>query len=163
MIASPVRLALSVVACCGVGLVGCGRARQTYRTTAEITRLHAFGRDPKAPGMMDVELKYTACPGDARKVVRGDRAFAACGLSLAEGQKVEVDVTSTFNAERGNYRSEITRIGTCELKTDPKDEANYEHVEDCVELKMTGNAVGVRCNRTRNAALVAKCPWLRRN
>lgn len=145
-----------------VALPSCSPKKKVYRTTVEVTRVHAFGRDPKAPGMMDVELRYVACPGDARKVVRGDKTFASCGLSLATGQKLEADVVSTYNAERGTFRSDVVKLGTCDLKTDPKDEANYEQVEDCSELKITGAVVGVRCERKRSDALIDKCPWLRR-
>lgn len=143
-------------------LLGCGRQR-TYRTTVELTRVHAFGRDPRAPGMMDVELRYVDCPGDARKLIRGDKDFAACGLGLKVGSKVPVDVVSTYVPDRNVYRSDVVRIGDCAIKTDPKDEANFERIEVCSDLKMTGAVVGVHCDRKRSEALVAKCPWLRRN
>jgi hypothetical protein len=142
-------------------VAGCS-GKKTYHTTVELTRVHPFGRDPKAPGMMDIELRYSECPGDARKLIRGDKEFAKCAVGFKTGAKVPVDVVSTYVSDRGAYRSEIVKIGDCTIKTDPKDEANYEQIEECTDLKMSGGVVGVHCDRTRNAALVAKCPWLRR-
>jgi hypothetical protein len=143
------------------GTLSCSR-KQTYHTTVELTRVHAFGKDPKAPGMMDIELRYSECPGDARKLIRGDKEFAKCALGFKKGAKVPVDVESVYNSDRGAYRSNIVKIGDCAIKTDPKDEANYEQVEECTDLKMSGGVAGVHCDRTRNPTLVAKCPWLRR-
>jgi hypothetical protein len=143
------------------GTLSCAK-KQTYHTTVELTRVHAFGKDPKAPGMMDIELRYSECPGDARKLIRGDKEFAKCALGLKKGSKVPVDVVSVYNSERGAYRSDIVKIGDCPIKTDPKDEANYEQIEECTDLKMSGGVAGVHCDRTRNPALVAKCPWLKR-
>jgi hypothetical protein len=143
-------------------LAGCQDVKK-YKTTVELTRVHAFGKDPKEPSSMDVELRYSECPGEARKLVRGDKVFAKCGLKLHVGEKVPVDVIRTYDSDRGVYRSEVTRIGECDIKTDPKDEANYEVVENCAELKATGSVVGVHCGRRRDKALTDKCPWLRRN
>ena len=148
--------------CAGGLLAGCRRT-QSYRTTVELTRVHAFGRDPKAPGMMDVELRYADCPGDARRLVRGDKTFAACGLNLKAGMRVPAEVVRRYDPDRGQFRSEVTRIGDCAITTDPKDEANYEMVEDCTDLKASGAVVGVHCSRRRDTKLITTCPWLLRN
>lgn len=112
---------------------------------------------------MDLELKYAECPGRARKLIRGNKEFAKCALGFKAGDKLPVDVAMKYNSERGSYRSDITRIGPCSIQVDSKDEANYEAIENCTEIKATGLSVGVRCNRQRDEALLAKCPWLRRN
>lgn len=143
------------------GTLSCSN-KQTYHTTVELTRVHVFGKDPKAPGMMDVELRYSECPGDARKLIRGDKDFAKCALDFKKGAKVPVDVVSVYNSDRGAYRSDIVKIGDCPIKVDAKDEANYEQIQECSDLKMSGGVAGVHCDRTRNPALVAKCPWLKR-
>ncbi|RYE95129.1 MAG: hypothetical protein EOO75_00105 [Myxococcales bacterium] len=155
----PVAL-LALVVC--APLVGCRRT-QKFTTTVELNRVHAFGRNPKEPSAMDVELRYVDCPGEARKLVRGDKAFATCALALKAGVRVPVDVTRRYDADRGVFRSEVTRIGTCDITTDPKDEVNYEVVENCTDLKATGMVVGVNCSRRREPALIEKCPWLLRN
>ncbi len=143
------------------GFAGC-KDPQKYHTKVELTRVHAFGRDPREPGSMDIELRYSECPGEARKLIRGDKAFAACGLRFKSGDKVPAEVIRTYDSERGAYRSEVIRLGDCEIKTDPKDEANYELVESCTDLKATGMVVGVVCSRRRDKELTDKCPWLRR-
>lgn len=145
-------------------LVSC-RSNKTFKTTVELTRVYPLGRDPRAPTLMDVELRYSECPGDARKLVRGDKDFAKCALDkLKTGMKnVSVEIVQSYNAERGNWRGDVVKIGDCAVKADSKDEANYERIEVCSELKMTGAAVGVHCDRKRAPALVEKCPWLRRD
>jgi hypothetical protein len=121
------------------------------------------GQDPKAPpGMMDLELRYSDCPGDARRVMRGDKTFSQCGAKFKKGDKIAADLVLSYSSERGQYRSEIVRLDDCEVKLDPKEEANYETVQECKELVSSGAVVGVHCDRTRNKELVAKCPWLKR-
>jgi poly(hydroxyalkanoate) depolymerase family esterase len=78
------------------------------------------------------------------------------------GDKVAVDLLASYNSEKGSYRVVVTKLGDCEVKQDPKDEANYEIVETCTDVKASGAVVGVHCDRTRSKELVAKCPWLRR-
>ena len=143
---------------------GCGEKPAKYTTTVEIVGVQRLGgQDPKAqPGMMDLELKYSECPGDARRVIRGDKTFSQCGAKFKKGDKVPADVMLTYSSERGQYRSELVRLDDCEVKLDPKEEANYETVQDCKDLVSSGAVVGVHCDRTRNAELVAKCPWLKR-
>lgn len=151
---------LALVVC--APLMGC-RKTVKYTTTVELNRVHAFGRNPKEPSFMDIEMRYVDCPGEARKLVRGDKAFAACALDFKPGSRLPVDVTRRYDADRGVFRSEVTRIGTCDIATDPKDEVNYEVVENCSDLKATGMVVGVNCSRRRDPALIEKCPWLLRN
>lgn len=143
---------------------GCGEKPTKYTTTVEIVGLTRLGnQDPKAPpGMVDIELKYTECPGDARRVMRGDKTFSPCAAKFKKGDKIPADVVLTYSSERGQYRSELVRLDDCEVKLDPKEEANYETVQDCKDLVSSGAVVGVHCDRTRNKELVAKCPWLKR-
>lgn len=152
--------ALAFAAC--TGALGCGEKNPSFKTTVTLLRVHAFGRDPKEPVMMDVELWYSECPGKARKLIRGDKTFAKCSLALKAGDKVSAQVQQTYDAERNVYRSQITRLGSCDIQTDAKDEANYEAIEDCKEIKATGSVVGVQCSRRRSPELIARCPWLRR-
>ena len=112
--------------------------------------------------MMDLELKYSDCPGDARRVMRGDKTFSQCGAKFKKGDKIAADLVLSYSSEKGQYRSELVRLDDCEVKLDPKEEANYESVQDCKDLVSSGAVVGVHCDRTRNPELVAKCPWLKR-
>jgi hypothetical protein len=143
--------------------LGCEKP-QRYTTTAEIIQVQRFGQDPvTAPHATDVELKFVECPGDARKVMRGDKVFSLCAAKLKKGDKATVELVSRWVADKGGYRSEIVKLNDCDVKIDPTDEANWEIVQDCKDLEASGATVGVRCERKRSKELVAKCPWLRRN
>jgi hypothetical protein len=148
---------VAVVAC----LPGC-RKPEHYQTTLEVLQLRRVGRDPKAPPITDLELKFVDCPGDARKVVRGDKTFGACAAGMKQGDRLAAEVVLSYSAERGVYRNEIVRLGHCPIKLDPTDEANYDQVQQCRDVMASGLAVGVRCTRTRSPEMLAKCPWLRR-
>jgi hypothetical protein len=140
-------------------VLGChGKARE-YTTTVELLQVQRFA----TASVMDIELKYAECPGDARAVLRADKAFGQCIGPVKAGDKLPATVKHAWSAERASYRGEITKIGACELKIDPKEEANYEMVQVCSDLEATGVVVGVHCERSRPAALIKKCPWLQRN
>jgi hypothetical protein len=163
----------------------CKGKPQKFTTTVEVMQVRTFGgggggaaggvggaANAGAPGkgsagagakLTDLDLKYVECPGNARQILRAPREFSECGTKLKVGDKVKADVTLTYNPERGTYRSEITHLGACDLKMDMKDEANYQTVENCSDVKASGSVVGVRCDRLRSPELLAKCPWLRRN
>lgn len=146
-----------------LSLTGCGEKAKKFDTTVEVLQVKRFGKDPKAPTLMDLEVKFDACPGDVRRVVRADKDFAACATSkLKAGDKVPAQVDFKWSSERSNYRSDFVSIAGCPVKLDPKEEANYEMVQVCEDMKATGATVGVHCDRTRGPALVAKCPWMKR-
>ena len=139
----------------------CKEAPKQFTTTVEVMQVRTFGA-VAGPKLTDLDLKFVECPGDARQILRAPKEFSECGTKLKTGDKLKADIVVTYSAERGMYRDEITKLGDCKLKLDPKDEANYQMVENCSEVKATGVTVGVRCERGRTPALVAKCPWLRR-
>jgi hypothetical protein len=144
------------------GGAGCEKPSH-YTTTVEIVGIQRFGQDPKTnPGMMDIEFRYADCPGDARRVIRCDKTFGPCGAKFQKGDKIPAELVLSYSSERGQYRSDVVRLADCPVKLDPKEEANYEMVQDCQELISSGAVVGVHCDRTRNKELVAKCPWLKR-
>lgn len=165
---SRLRNALTIVA---VTVIGAGAAwsalrkdgdGQRYKARVAIQHVELFGRDKTAPVLMDIRLKYVDCPGEARQVVRGDRTFSQCGAKLKKGDIVEAELISTYHPEQERYRSELLRLGDCPIQLDPKEEANYETIQTCTELKASGATVGVRCTRKRSPELLEKCPWLRR-
>lgn len=134
---------------------------KSYDTTVEVVHIQRFG-DGKTPGLVDLELKFPDCGGDARRLVRLDKTFAACAPSIKDGDKLPASLTLRWNSEKGSYRSDFTKIANCAAKADPKDEANYELVQVCSDMQATGSVVGVHCDRTRPKELIAKCPFLRR-
>jgi hypothetical protein len=139
--------------------LACRGKPQRFSTRVEVVQVRTFGSTNK---LTDLEVKYADCPADARQFMRLDKEFTACGQPLKAGDKLPADVLLTWNPDRGFYRNEIVRLGKCEVKLDPKDEANYQSVEACSEVKASGIVVGVRCERGRSPALLEKCPWLRR-
>lgn len=162
------RRALAIVA---VTVVGAGAAwlslrkgddAKRYTARVSIQHLELFGKDKTAPVLMDIRLKFVDCPGDARQVIRGDKTFSRCGAKLKKGDVVEAELVSTYRPEREQYRSELVRLGGCPITLDPKEEANYEMIQTCTDLKASGATVGVRCDRKRSPELLKKCPWLRR-
>jgi hypothetical protein len=159
----PSSLLLLAAASAFVGLGGCHDGPRHYATKVEVLQTQTFGRtDAGVPILTDVEVRFSECPGEATKVVRGDREFSAC-TKLRKGDKVEAELVHAYSLERDQYRSQLVRLGECETHADAKDEANYEVFENCEDLVMTGQAVGVRCDRNRSKGLLAKCPWMRRD
>jgi hypothetical protein len=143
-------------------VAGCNKP-VTYSTTVEVLQVQRFGQNPTTgAGIIDLELKFIECPGDARRIMRGDKTFGQCGVKFKKGDKVRAELVVNYSADRGQYRSEIVRLDDCPVKLDPNEEANYEIVQDCKDLVVSGATVGVHCDRTRNKDLVAKCPWFRR-
>ena len=115
-----------------------------------------------APSLVEFEMKFVACPGDVRRVVRGDKDLAACAGGLKKGETVPASIDFAFDKVRENYRGELVKLGSCKVKLDPKEDANYEAVQVCTDVKASGVVVGVHCDKKREGELIAKCPWLRR-
>jgi len=145
-----------------VVVAGCGESPKKFTTTMEIVQVEPFKDEKGEIAKVALEMKYAECPGDNRRVLHVDKAFAACGKNIKPGDKLKADMTSTWSSERGSYRSELTKLGDCAVKQDAKDDSNYEMVQTCTDVVSTGAVIGVRCDRTRSKELVAKCPWLRR-
>jgi hypothetical protein len=137
-------------------LPACQKKSKRYQTHVEVIQIRQFGQTNR---LTDMEIKYVDCPGNVRKVMRIDKDFAACGAKLKVGDRLDAEVEFAYNRERDQYTSSIVRLADCPVNTDPKDEANYEQVENCTELKATGAVVGVRCERQRSAELQKACPW----
>lgn len=145
---------------CLFGLAACKSEPKRFTTNVEVMQVRQFGKTTKRT---DLELRFSDCPGDVRKIIRTDESFAKCGEKLRAGEKLPADVSYAYDAEREGWRDEIVHLGDCDVKTDPKDAANYNRVENCSELKLSGGVVGVHCDLTRSKELVAACPWLDRN
>ncbi len=125
-------------------------------------QVRSFGA-AAGPKLTDLDVKYSACPGDARQIMRLGKEFSECGTKLKVGDKLKAEVVLSYNPDRGMYRNEVVHLGDCNVKVDPKDEANYQMVQSCTDVKASGVVVGVRCDRLRSKELLAACPWLRRD
>jgi hypothetical protein len=144
-----------------VAVAGCNASSKKYTTTMEVLENEPF-TDEKGVVTYGMQLKYSDCPGDARRVIRAGKEFAACGPKVKAGDKLKADIIANWDSDRGVYRTEITHLGECPLKQDRKDEVNYEMVQICTDIMATGSVVGVHCDRNRPKEQVDKCPWLKR-
>lgn len=149
---------MSVLVGCAV-LPSCKPKTQHFSTNVEVIQVRSFGKTTR---LTDLELKFSDCPGTVRKIVRAGQDFAACADKLKVGDKLKADVEYLYVEDRDQFRDDIVHLGDCDVKSDAKDEANYETVENCSEVKVTGAVVGVHCDITRSKELVAACPWLGR-
>lgn len=142
-------------------LAGC-HSTETFTTTVELVDIEHFGDPPDKAKQVNFEVRYADCPGENRRILRGDKELVACTKDLKEGEKVPMVIVSKYNSEKGGYRSEVTKLAGCAVKMDGKDEANYELTAVCSDVKTTGAVVGVHCDKSRPKDLLAKCPFLRR-
>jgi len=152
---------------CGLLLVlvsGCHAKAQQYDTHVEILSTRTMGgqHGKAAPSLIEFEMRFVECPGEVKRVVRGDKALAECAAGLKVGDKVPASIDFKYDRERENYRGDLVKLGPCAVKLDPKEDANYETVQVCRDLKASGVVVGVHCDKKREGELVEKCPWLRR-
>ncbi len=143
---------------------GCHAKAQRYDTKVEILSTRTMNGEPgtAAPSRIEFEMRFVDCPGEVKRVVRGDQALAACAGVLKVGERVPAAIAFSYDRERENYRGELVKLGPCDVKLDPKEDANYETVQVCRDLKASGAVVGVHCDKKREGELVEKCPWLRR-
>src|SRR5262245_7641295 len=130
-------------------LVACESPKR-FTTTMEVIQVETFKNDTGVPEKLSLELRYAECPGEAIRVIQADKAFAACNPGLKSGDKVKVEFVSTWQSDRGSYRSDVVRMGDCPMKQDTKDEASYEIVQTCTDVIATGTVIGVHCDRTRS-------------
>jgi len=143
---------------------GCRAKVQHFDTKVEILSTRTMGgQQGKAPpSLIEFEMRFVDCPGEVKRVVRGDKALAACAAGLKKGETVPAGIDFSYDRERENYRGDLVKLGPCDVKLDPKEDANYETVQVCRDLKASGVVVGVHCDKKREGELVTKCPWLRR-
>lgn len=157
----PARFAIAAAFLLAASVIGCEKPKH-FTTTMEILQVEPFKDDKGAVSTVGLELRYADCPGDARRILRGDNKYAACSGALKAGDKLKAEFVSTWQSEKGSYRSEVVKLGECAFKQDPKEEANFEMVNTCSDVTTTGAVVGIHCDRTRSKELIEKCPWLKR-
>jgi hypothetical protein len=153
---------LSCLGICTVAL-GCHDKAREFDTQVEIVSTRTMGgQQGKAPSLIEMEMRFVDCPGEVRRVIRGDKTLAACAASMKSGERLPAKIAFSYDSERENYRNELVKLGPCEVKLDPKEDANYETAQVCKDLVTTGVTVGIHCDRRREGDLIAKCPWLKR-
>ena len=135
---------------------------ETYTTRADLERLQVIRTAPdgKTPILIDVEFSYEDCPGEQRKMIRGGKEFAACVQKYKPGEKVPIVEIWGYQVE-GGKNSKVTQVGDCPRPPDPEDEASFEVVQVCDDIKVHGVRVGFRCDYTPGPELLDVCPWFR--
>jgi hypothetical protein len=140
-------------------LAACHEKQQRFDTNVEVVSIRTMG---STKSLVEMKLDFVDCPGDVRRIVRGDKELAACAGNFKKGEKLPATLHFFYDAERENYRADLVKLGSCDVKLDPKEEANYESVQVCRDLQSSGVTVGVHCDKKREGELIAKCPWLKR-
>ena len=142
----------------------CHQKAERFDTKVEILSARPMGSQhgKVAANLIEFEMRFVDCPGEVKRVVRGDKALASCAGAIKKGDVVPASIDFSYDRERENYRGELVKLGSCDVKLDPKEDANYETVQVCRDLKASGVVVGVHCDKKREGELVEKCPWLRR-
>ncbi len=138
-------------------LLACDKPKH-YTTNLDLIHVQTFGDG----GMVELEARYSECPGDARRVMRIEKQYAECLHGIAKGQQHKAELVTAYSNDRSAYRTDVVKIDDCPITLDPKEEANFETFQLCTDLKASGAAVGVHCDRRRTEEVVAKCPFLKR-
>ncbi len=55
------------------------------------------------PNLIEFEMRFVDCPGDVKRVVRGDKDFALCAGELKKGATVPASIDFSYDRERENY------------------------------------------------------------
>jgi hypothetical protein len=143
---------------------GCSQKPRTFDTNVEIVRIRPINRDPDTNEVrtVDVEVSFADCPGEQRKMIRGDKAFAACIMKHQSKDKVPAKLWYG-KVDDEHLGNKIVKLADCDRKPDPKDEASFEVIQDCEDILVNGVSVGVHCDRKPSKELLAKCPWFKKH
>jgi hypothetical protein len=151
-------LAFAVVAV----VAGCHDKPRWHTSDVRLTRLDPVRRDATGKALtFDAQFSYDNCPGTQIEVIRGGADFAACMAKYKVGQMVPAKIYWYFHPN-GHYQWEVHELGGCARPPDPNDEASYDMVRECSDLKVNGVAVGFRCNEIPEKHLLERCPWFQR-
>ena len=82
-------LLLGAVLACATA--GCESPKK-FTTTMEVIQVEHFKDDKGETTKLGLELRYADCPGDARRVLRAAKAFAACAGPIKAGDKLMLGV-----------------------------------------------------------------------
>ena len=149
----------SLVASTSLSSLSCGGKEQAFESKVKIIRTYVNRRDASGtPIVSDVEVQYTACPGDVRKVLRGGGSFAKCISEKKPGEEVSINMKRALK-RNGRYSARVVNIGGCERTPDPTDSRSYDSFRDCKEVKADGILVGFHCDVGTTDELAKACPW----
>lgn len=133
-----------------------------HETGVQVTRVATVRRDDAGkPVTVDVEVAFHQCPGTQTEVVRGGPELASCIAKYKIGDEVKAEIDHEWSPA-GYYTWKIRRLGECERKVDPDDEASYAMVRECEDWVVNGQKAGFSCRYVPEKKLIDACPWFRR-
>jgi hypothetical protein len=156
-------LSLAAFAALAVSLAGCGKKTKSYVANVEIQRFDMRADDKGKPLSADLEFSYFECPGTQIEVIRGNGEFATCMKKHKLGDKVPVKIEHHWSDADGAWDWDVLEVGECKRPYEEGDEASFDTVQECEDIKAHGATVGFHCNRIPQKALLEKCPWFGRH
>jgi len=144
-----------------IAVLGCEHAPRNYETRVTIKSIEVVARDSKGPQIIEVNVEYPDCPGEQLETLQGDIEFTKCALKFKVGEVLPASI-EWGPTDFGHYDSEITKLGDCTRKRDPRDARSYEVVQECTDVNVNGVKAGFHCDRKPNKELLTKCPWFTR-
>ena len=110
---------------------------QTFTTTMEVLQVETFKDEKGATATIGLSLRYADCPGDARRILRGDKKYAACAGPLKAGDKIKADFSANVfviaTPAAGAHNTLQTYnwdVDTCQSGSVPINTNIYIRVED---------------------------------
>lgn len=157
------RALIPVLAATGVMLAaGCGKKARTYETRVTLKSIQVVTRDAAGtPQVLEVNVEYPDCAGEQLETLQGNAEFTKCALKFKVGDVLPASL-EWGPTDFGHYDSEITRIGDCPRKRDPRDARSYEVVQVCNDVNVNGVKAGFHCDRKPSKELLTQCPWFTR-
>ncbi len=146
-----------------LALVSCESKPRMFDTTVTLRSVEIVARDPKTndPRIVEINVEYPDCPGEQLETLQGNQEFTQCASKFKVGQVIPATI-EWGPTDYGHYDSEITRLGDCPRKRDPRDARSYEVVQSCGDVIVNGNKAGFHCDRKPTKELLTKCPWFAR-
>jgi hypothetical protein len=141
---------------------GCEKKAHDYETKVTLKSVEVVARDGAGtPQIIEVNVEYPDCPGEQLETLQGNADFTKCALKFKVGDVLPATI-EWGPTDFGHYDSEITRIGDCTRKRDPRDARSYEVIQECTDVNVNGVKAGFHCDRKPNKELLDKCPWFAR-
>jgi hypothetical protein len=155
--------ALSVAAVL-VGVAGCKAKPATFKANVRLDRWDVVQTNEKGEILTaDAEIVWAECPGASRETIRGSADWAKCMAAKHKpGDTFPVQVEWHWD-DGGFYDWDVVDTDGCKRSYEDGDEASFDTVQECEDLKQHGAVTGFRCNRIPQAHLIAKCPWFRKH
>ncbi len=145
-----------------IAAAGCEKKPHDYETKVTLKSVEVVARDSAGtPQIIEVNVEYPDCPGEQLETLQGNADFTKCALKFKVGDVLPASI-EWGPTDFGHYDSEITRIGECPRKRDPRDARSYEVVQVCTDVNVNGVKAGFHCDRKPNKELLDKCPWFAR-